>query len=305
MIQLTDNAGVSVVVPVYNGAATIVQTVERLLNQSLTPIEIIIIDDGSTDRTAQVLQPFEKRILYAFKQNGGPASARNLGVTLASGSFIAFTDSDCLPERDWLRQLVAGFDSAKISGIAGVGGSVKSIDASLIGEYVDMLRLMEPAENPSGEIEYLITANACFRREALLVAGSFDERFRKPGGEEPALCRRIRELGYEFRFAAEAVVFHHHRQTVGSFWRTFKNYGEGRFTLGQLWPDYQIQNPVRALLRQMIALRSLVRQFQTYARRHGAKKAAIFASLDYLRQLAFLWGYICAGSVPRPVGSAD
>lgn len=302
MIQLIDNAHVSVVVPVYNGAATIAQTVECLLNQTLTPTEIIIVDDGSTDYTAEVLKQFEKRISYRFKQNGGPASARNLGVTMASSSFIAFTDSDCLPDNDWLRRLVDGFESAEI---AGVGGTVKSVDDSLIGEYVDLLRLMEPAENQNGEIEYLITANACFRREALLNSGLFDERFRKPGGEEPALCRRIRELGFQFRFAPEAIVLHHHRQTIRSFWRTFRNYGEGRFTLGQLWPDYQIQNPVRALLRQMIALRSLVGQFQAYVRNHGAKKAALFALLDYLRQLAFLWGYIRAGSVLRPVGSAD
>ncbi|MFN0108595.1 MAG: glycosyltransferase family 2 protein [Blastocatellia bacterium] len=289
MIQPNNNADVSVVVPVYNGVATIARTVECLLNQTLTPTEIIIIDDGSTDETAEVLQQFGKRISYQFKQNGGPASARNLGVTLARGSFVTFTDSDCLPDRDWLRWLVAGFDSDEI---AGAGGSVKSVDDSLIGEYVDLLRLMEPAENQSGEIEYLITANACFRRDALLAVGLFDERFRKPGGEEPALCRRIRELGYEFRFAAEAVVLHHHRQTVGSFWRTFQNYGEGRFRLGQLWPDYQIQNPARTLFRQMIAVRSLARQFHAYARNLGIKKAALFALLDYLRQLAFLWGYL-------------
>lgn len=289
MIQPSDKAEVSVVVPVYNGAATILRTVECLLNQALPPIEIIIVDDGSTDDTAEVLKPFEHRITYRFKKNGGPASARNLGVQLASGEFVAFTDSDCLPDRDWLRRLVAGFDSDEI---AGVGGSVKSVDESLIGEYVDMLRLLEPAENQSGEIEYLITANACFRKDALLAAGLFDERFRKPGGEEPALCRRIRELGFEFRFADKAVILHRHRQTVGSLLRTISNYGEGRFLLGQLWPDYQIHNPTKALLRQVIAVRSPFRQFQTYARKHGAKKAAAFAALDYLRQLAFLCGYL-------------
>lgn len=276
-------------VPVYNGAATIAQTVERLLNQSLTPREILIIDDGSTDNTADVLKPFANQILYTFKENGGPASARNLGARLASGSFVAFTDSDCLPERDWLRLLVVGFDSEEI---AGVGGAVKGIDDSLIGQYVDFARLMEPAENPSGEIEYLITANACFRREALLSAGLFDERFRKPGGEEPAVCRRIRELGFQFRFAPEAVVLHHHRQTISSFLRTLSNYGEGRFLLGQLWPDYQIQRPTRDFFRQIVAVRSLAQRASMYAGQHGAKKALAFSALDYLRQLAFLRGYL-------------
>lgn len=298
----THNAGVSVVVPVYNGEATIAQTVEYLLTQSLTPREILIIDDGSTDKTAEILKPFANQILYTFKGNGGPASARNLGVKLASGGFVAFTDSDCLPERDWLQRLMSRFDFAEV---AGVGGAVKGIDDSVIGQYVDLARLMEPAENQQGEIEYLITANACFRRDVLLAAGLFDERFRKPGGEEPALCRRIRERGFQFRFAADAVVLHHHRQTVGSFLRTLSNYGEGRFLLGQLWPDYQVRQPRKTFFRQMIAVRSLAQQFLAHARHHGTKKAMAFSALDYLRQLAFLRGYIRAGSVPRPVGSAD
>lgn len=283
------NLEVSIVVPVFNGAATIANTVEHLLDQSLPPKEIIVVDDGSTDATAQVLKRFESRISYQFKPNGGPASARNFGARLATGNFIAFTDSDCLPDRNWLSRLLAGFDSTTV---AGVGGSVKSVDASLLGEYVDLLRLLQPAENAEGEIEYLITANACFRREALLAAGLFDERFRKPGGEEPALCRRLKELGCQFRFAPEAIVLHHHRQTVGSFLRTISNYGEGRYLLGQLWPDYRIANPTRAFFRQMIALRSLARQFAAYAQTHGAKKALAFSALDYLRQLAFLRGYL-------------
>ena len=283
------NFEVSIVVPVFNSAATIASTVEHLLDQSLPPKEIIIVDDGSTDATADVLKPFADRINYQFKPNGGPASARNFGARLATAEFIAFTDSDCLPDRNWLSRLLAGFDSQQI---AGVGGSVKSIDASLLGEYVDLLRLLEPAEKSNGEIEYLITANACFRREALLAAGMFDEQFRKPGGEEPALCRRMKELGYQFRSAPQAVVRHHHRQTVGSFLRTIRNYGEGRYLLGRLWLDYQIADPSRKFLRQMIALRSLAQQFLTYAKAHGTKKALAFSALDYLRQLAFLWGYL-------------
>lgn len=318
------NAEISVVVPVFNSAATIADTLEHLLDQSLPPKEIIIVDDGSTDDTPKVInqvlqknrfsaKPHEEHtepktarsflretpsdfvgevcseVKVLWKLNGGPASARNFGARLAAGSLIAFTDSDCLPDRKWLNSLIGGFDSPRI---AGVGGTVKSVDGSLMGEYVDLLGVLEPAENAEGEIEYLITANACFRREALLRAGLFDERFRKPGGEEPALCRRLTELGYQFRSTPEAVVLHHHRQTVSSFLRTISNYGEGRYLLGQIWPDYEINHPARNLLRQMIAVRSLMRQFPVYAKEHGAKKALAFSCLDYLRRLAFLRGYL-------------
>lgn len=289
MTGQVSNRDVSVVVPVYNGATTIAQTVECLLNQSLAPREILVINDGSTDKTSEVLKPFANQILYTYKENGGPASARNLGVKLASGSLVAFTDSDCLPEREWLKELVAAFSSDEI---AGVGGAVKGIDDGLIGRYLDLMKLMEPAENADGEIEYLITANACFRREVLFAVGLFDERFRKPGGEEPAVCRQIRERGFRFDFVENAVVFHHHRQTVKSFLRTLCNYGEGRFLLGQLWPDYQIQKPRRTFFRQMIALRSLGQRYSGYSRSYDTEQALLFSSLDYLRELAFLWGYL-------------
>lgn len=319
------NLEASIVVPVFNGAATIAETVERLFDQSLPPKEIIVVDDGSTDNTVETInrvlqknrysptKPHEENtkggtvwiflretsrdlvdgtcseVKVLCKSNGGPASARNFGARLATAEFIAFTDSDCLPDQNWLKNLLAGFDSPNV---AGVGGSVKSVDDNLIGEYIDRSRLMEPAENSNGEIEYLITANACFRHEALLTAGLFDERFRKPGGEEPALCRRMKELGHQFRFAPQAVVLHHHRQTVGSFLRTIRNYGEGRYLLGKLWPDYQIANPTRTFFRQAVAIRSLASGFPAYVRQHGVKKALAFSALDYLRQLAFLRGYI-------------
>ncbi|MDX2042635.1 MAG: glycosyltransferase [Acidobacteriota bacterium] len=318
----------SIVVPVFNGAATIAETVERLFDQSLPPKEIIFVDDGSTDNTVETInrvlqknrysptKPHEENTKATFslrdsscdfvdesipevrvvtKPNGGPASARNFGARLATAEFIAFTDSDCLPDREWLKNLLAGFDSPNV---AGVGGSVKSVDDSLIGEYVDLLQMLEPAKNPNGEIEYLITANACFRREALLAVELFDEHFRKPGGEEPALCRRMKELGHQFRYAPQAVVLHHHRQTVGSFLRTIRNYGEGRYLLGKLWPDYQIANPTRTFFRQAVAIRSLASGFPAYVRQHGVKKALAFSALDYLRQLAFLRGYL------RGVGTA-
>ena len=79
MTNRTDAWKVSVVVPVYNGGLTIRATVERLLAQTLRPHQIIVVDDGSTDHTAEVLGEFGGRITVLRKSNGGPASARNLG----------------------------------------------------------------------------------------------------------------------------------------------------------------------------------------------------------------------------------
>ncbi|MBI3650622.1 MAG: glycosyltransferase family 2 protein [Acidobacteria bacterium] len=85
---------VSVIMPTYNNALYIGAALDSVLQQTFQDFEIIVIDDGSTDNTAEVLQPYRDAIRYLKKANGGPSSARNLGIALAQGEFIAFHDSD-------------------------------------------------------------------------------------------------------------------------------------------------------------------------------------------------------------------
>jgi GT2 family glycosyltransferase len=194
-----------------------------------------------------------------------------------------------MPDPDWLSRLSGGFVNERV---AGVGGAVRSAVQGMTGEYVDAIRLLDPQPDETGEIPYLITANACFRRDALIEAGLFNERFRKPGGEEPELCFRIKKLGYEFRFVEQALIYHHHRQTMKSFLKTIANYGEGRYVLGRLWPDYRIESPRKGLLRNSVALRSLIQRIPGYASQYGLSRAIYFSLLDYLRQVAMLSGYL-------------
>ncbi len=277
------------VIPVYNGEKTLVQTVECLLGQSLAPDEIIVVDDGSTDGTRESLRDYDQRIILLTQLNSGPASARNRGVRAAKGAFVAFTDSDCLPNKDWLFNLSRGFDDERV---AGVGGPVRSAVPGLTCEYADAKRLLDPRFDEDGAIAHLITANACFRRELLIEAGLFNHRFRKPGGEEPDLCFRLRKLGYEFRFVEQAMVLHYHRQSIKSFLKTNANYGEGGYVLGQLWPHYHIKNPLGRFIRSMVAIRSVFSRIPGYAAQYGLSRAIYFSLLDYLRQLALLSGYI-------------
>jgi glycosyltransferase involved in cell wall biosynthesis len=87
---------VSVVIPTYNRAAFTLQAIESVLEQSFPPQEIVVVDDGSTDETPEVLAGLEGRVRYIRRRNGGIASARNTGVRHARGRYIAFLDSDDL-----------------------------------------------------------------------------------------------------------------------------------------------------------------------------------------------------------------
>lgn len=92
---------VSVVIPVFNGAAFLAEAIGSVLNQTYTELECIVVDDGSTDNTAAIVKGFGNKIRYIRKANGGVASARNLGVTAANGEYLAFLDADdiWLPEK--------------------------------------------------------------------------------------------------------------------------------------------------------------------------------------------------------------
>jgi O-antigen biosynthesis protein len=277
-------------VPVYNGRQTIGGTVECLLRQTRPAHEIIIVDDGSVDGTAEVLRPLADRVRVLSKPNGGPASARNVGVRAATGDFVAFTDSDCLPDREWLAALLKGFEGERV---AGVGGIVRGLSRELISEYADVTGILDPERDRAGSVASLVTANACFRRDALLEAGLFDERFRKPGGEEAELCKRVTALGYKLAFVEEAVVLHHHKQTVKIFLKTMANYGEGRFVFGTIWPEHRLPGDARReMLRHLLALRTMLRRSLAYRPQYGLRKALFFSLLDQLKYPAFLWGYL-------------
>lgn len=279
---------VSVIVPVYNGEATIGRTVEQILAQTVLPEEVIIVDDGSTDGTAAVLDSFGSWIRVLRQRNQGPAAARNTGIRASRGHYLAMTDSDCYPHPDWLAQLLSGFEDESVGG---TGGIVRGAHPSLIGDYLDRIGLLDAAPDSSGEIPYVITANACYRRSALHEAGLFNETFRRPGGEEAELGRRIRACGYQFRRVEGAIVGHEHRQDLVSLLRTLANYGEGAARLAALWPETAIRRPGRRLLRQLAAARTWRANYQRHRTEVGRQRAVCFAVLDYLREPSFLWGY--------------
>ena len=111
MSTATRRPQVSVIIPVYNGDRYIVQAVESALGQTFTNLEIIVVDDGSTDNTHQVLQPYLDRIRYIYQENQGAAIARNHACQLAKGEFLAFLDADdyFLPSK--LEKQVGCFDA--------------------------------------------------------------------------------------------------------------------------------------------------------------------------------------------------
>ena len=228
--------GLSVVIPTYSRAEQLDRCLHALLAQAVAPTEVIVVDDATpSGSTPAVLERWKDRPtsfrlhVERLLRNGGPARARNAGVKIATGTWVAFTDDDCEPEPGWVAALQCAASGAGAK-VAGIGGRVLPATTGLVSEYMTMHRILEPPPSCS----YLVTANCMYRRSVFESVGGFDERVRQPGGEDPGLSFMVTDAGHQLGFCPEAVVRHHYRESALDFLKTFYRYGRGvRLVVGR------------------------------------------------------------------------
>ncbi|HEV8338451.1 MAG TPA: glycosyltransferase family 2 protein [bacterium] len=197
----------SVVIPAYNRAEVVAHTLTSLTGQSLPPelYEIIVIDDGSTDRTPEVVSAWEEggRVrLLRRSDNRGPGAARNDGIRRASGEIVVFVDSDVVVRPDFLsHHLEAHRQAGRAVVCRGPVVPVSEIPAP----GAPLGRLPVAALSPS----FFDPANASLPRSELLAAGLFDERFGTYGWEDFDLGFRLRRRGLARVFRRDAVAYHY------------------------------------------------------------------------------------------------
>ena len=218
---------VSIVVCTYNGGATLRQCLESLLEVKYPSFEIIVVDDGSTDDTVDILLDFPS-VIVIRQPNRGLSAARNAGLYAATGEIIAYTDSDCFADADWLTLLV---EQLERSGAAAVGGPNLTPDdgwlASCVGaspgQPTHVLENDQVAEHIPG-------CNMAFRREVLMALSGFDPQYRT-AGDDVDICWRLQQAGDWITFAPGAFVWHHRRQTPRTYFRQQAGYGEAEALL--------------------------------------------------------------------------
>ncbi len=186
---------VSVIIPTYNASKYVCDAVESALAQTFEKIEIIVVDDGSNDGTAELLnQNYGDQITYIYKENGGPASARNLGIKQSHGEIIAFLDADDLWKPDKLEQQLASF--GEISLLIGSGEKTKN-DGSVEKITFEKLVLKNRFTN-SGVV---------VRRSAFVEIGLFNERQEFIAVEDWDMWIRLSKTG-------EVVLLHRDLITI-------------------------------------------------------------------------------------------
>jgi hypothetical protein len=194
---------ISVIIPTYNDAAILRDALARLTDQTLPPdaYEIIVVDDGSTDATPEVVRtagggPVRMRVVR-FDANRGRAAARNAGIRAAEAPLVVFVDSDILVRRRFLHHHLAMHEAA---------------DRPVLGRGPVILIPTRdvPARDPIARMSpaFLDTANASLPRQVLLDVGMFDEGFRVYGWEDFDLGLRLEARGVRRVFDAGAIAYH-------------------------------------------------------------------------------------------------
>ena len=229
MIELPS---ISIVVPFHNQEQVVEQSVRSLLNQDY-PRELIalyFIDDGSADRTADILQQFSAEPgvhLIKFVNNRGRSAARNAGIAAGDSALIGFLDGDMTVEPNWLR-LLAELINENVVGAMGdsrlpAGTTPNSLDRYFYSFYRGARQV---GENRPLHFRWFLFNNALVRRDALAKTGYFDESFTTYGGEDTDLAIRLwQAYPAGLRFSTRAVSYHHHRRTVATFCQAMQGYG--------------------------------------------------------------------------------
>jgi len=222
---------VSIIVPTFNRHEALSVCVQAISLQDYPRdrFEIIVVDDGSltpvtvSDRAL----PHDVSARVLRQSNAGPASARNLGAQHARGDVLAFTDDDCVPAPQWLRELTRACKSAPGTLVGG-----RTVNALADNLYSTASQIIVDEAyayflNRDSDLKFFASNNMAMSTEHFLSGGGFDPSFRT--AEDRDFCDRWIRRGHRVEYAPGAIVQHHHRLTLAAFWRQHFNYGRGAY----------------------------------------------------------------------------
>jgi glycosyltransferase involved in cell wall biosynthesis len=227
-VRLPHYPKVSVIVCSYNGAKTLDRCLSSLRQIDYSDYEVVLVDDGSTDDTQEIAarHPW---IVSIRQDNKGLSVARNVGAAAATGEIIAYSDSDCMADPDWLYYLVGTLVSGDYAGVGGPNISPPAEDwiqacvAAAPGGPSHVLLTDVVAEHIPG-------CNMAFFKWAFDKAGGFDPEYRK-AGDDVDFCWRLQQEGQVIAFSPAAIVWHYRRFTLRAFRKQQEGYGEAESLL--------------------------------------------------------------------------
>lgn len=219
----------SIIIPSYNrpdSLRTCLQSI-RDLKTGNTPMQIVVVNDGSTQPYEHVIQPFREKldIAYVEQENQGPAAARNNGAQHATGQYLIFLDDDCAFSPNWLTTFKAAVSADVI-----VGGKTENcLKQNLFSQTSQVLvdYLYEYYNVDRKHASFLTSNNMIIPRAIFNKLGGFDMSFTDSAAEDRDFCDRLLHKGYRIVYQPEILIHHRHKMGFSGFVRQHFKYGCG------------------------------------------------------------------------------
>jgi len=232
----------SILVPAYNEEKVIQLTIESLLNTKYPKKEIIVIDDGSTDRTLEIARKYKDQIKVLHKENGGKASALNHGLAFAKGDIVTIVDADTILGRSALMNIAKGFTNENIAAVAGnikIRNKVNWLTWCQALEYLSGIQIMRRALDYFGAITIVPGALGAFKKKSLVEAGTYHKATIV---EDFDATLKILKSGVVVSASTKAVAYTQAPETLRDFYNQRKRWYRGNLQVMTRHTDI-LKNP--------------------------------------------------------------
>ena len=268
---------VTLYIPCYNAEDTIKECLESIISQSYEIDEILLIDDGSNDRSVEIAKEYPVRII-SHKENKRLAAARNTAFEEAKNEFVASLDADCVAHHQWLEKLMNGFMS---DNIAGVGGRV--IERYILG-IADRWRAIHMPQNWGSEFienpAFLYGSNSVFKKSVINSVGLYNN-FLANNYEDVDISKRIYSRGFWLIYNPDAIVEHLRRDTANSILTTY-----WRWCFQAHINPHNINNMSRRIVARFLMIEEI---FHKFFQEDLLNKNYILLPMDFLLLFYFPW----------------
>lgn len=230
---------ISVIIPCYNAEKTILRMLEALDNQTVKDFEVILADDGSKDitvKTAKSFSPKNFKLIVIAEKHAGPAAQRNRGAEKAKGEILLFTDSDCVPDKNWISEMAKPFSD---KAVIGVSGTYRTLNNDKLIARFEGYEIEKRHEKMAKQkyVDFIGSFSAGYRKNIFQKFGGFSSDFKRADAEDPELSFKISKAGYKMVFNPKAVVAHPHVSTLKKFWKQKFSRGFWRVLLYKKHPE--------------------------------------------------------------------
>ncbi|MDD5505572.1 MAG: glycosyltransferase [Candidatus Omnitrophica bacterium] len=269
---------VSLYIPCFNAEKTIQECLESVMRQSFPIDEVLIIDDGCQDKTADIVSKYPVKIIKHDK-NKGLAASRNSAFKQAQNEFVAALDADCLAYNDWLKELLGCFEDENV---AGSGGRLRERHYRKLADQWRLAHMQQNwGEAYLKDALFIYGSNSVFRKSRLERIGFYNDHDFRNHYEDVDLSERLHRKGYRLAYNPAAQAEHLRTDTINSL---LKNYW--RWSGQAHINSYNARHPLRRIIARLLLIAETCGKF---LEADMVKKNYRLLFLDLIFPLYFLW----------------